>query len=300
MPVISSTTIPARPTAVVVGGGTMGAGITHSLLVSGAVVHLAEENAVAAEAALIRVRASLGRQAAGDSRLLTECGDRLTAAVGLPAISGVDIVIEAIPEYVELKRDVVAAAQARYPDVLVATNTSSLPIDRIADAMRDPGRLVGMHFFNPVPSSQLIEIVVGLRTSEQAIGQARAWADFIGKTSIVVRDSPGFATSRLGLAIGLEAIRMVSEGVASVPDIDLGMTLGYKFPVGPLELTDRVGLDVRLAIATHLSSTLGERFQAPDLLRQMVAEGKLGRKSGEGFYLWGQDGRKRPPAAEPV
>jgi 3-hydroxybutyryl-CoA dehydrogenase len=168
----------------------------------------------------------------------------------------------------------------------IATNTSSLSIDELAMALERPERFCGLHFFNPVPASELVEIVVGSRTSPSLVTEAGAWVSALGKTPIVVRDSPGFASSRLGVALGLEAVRMVAEGVASAEDIDTAMTLGYKHAVGPLRLTDLVGLDVRLGIAEYLASKLGERFEAPALLREMVARGELGRKTGRGFYEW--------------
>jgi 3-hydroxybutyryl-CoA dehydrogenase len=146
-----------------------------------------------------------------------------------------------------------------------------------------------MHFFNPPHVMKLVEIVRGERTSDETIEQVRQIAEKMGKTAIVVRDSPGFATSRLGVAIGLEAIRMFEEGVGSAADIDRAMELGYNHPMGPLRLTDLVGLDVRLGIAEYLASTLGARFEPPQLLRDMVAQGKLGRKTGEGFYTWDQE-----------
>ena len=150
-----------------------------------------------------------------------------------------------------------------------------------------------MHFFNPVPRSDLVELVTAEQTSRATVDTARDWIRRLGKQSIEVRDSPGFATSRLGIVVGLEAMRMVEEGVASAEDIDKGMVLGYKFPIGPLELTDLVGLDVRLAIAEHLSGELGARFEPPQLLRDKVAAGELGRKVGRGFFTWRSDGGLR-------
>jgi 3-hydroxybutyryl-CoA dehydrogenase len=172
---------------------------------------------------------------------------------------------------------------------LLGSNTSSLSVTEIASALKDPSRLVGMHFFNPVPVMELLEIVRGLRTSDVAIERAKTFATRIGKTSIVVKDFPGFATSRLGVVIGVEAIRMVEQGVASPEDIDRAMELGYRHPMGPLKLGDLVGLDVRLAILEHLHRELGEQFRPPALLRQMVRAGKLGKKSGEGFYKWPEE-----------
>jgi 3-hydroxybutyryl-CoA dehydrogenase len=169
---------------------------------------------------------------------------------------------------------------------LLASNTSSLSITEIAGATHRPGRVIGLHFFNPVQLMKLLEIVRGLATSDEAVAEARALAATLGKESILVKDWPGLATSRLGIALGAEAIRMVEQGVASPEDIDKAMELGYRHPMGPLRLTDLVGLDVRLAIMEHLHRELGEQFRPPALLRQMVRGGKLGRKSGEGFYRY--------------
>jgi 3-hydroxybutyryl-CoA dehydrogenase len=202
------------------------------------------------------------------------------------ALGDTGLVVEAVPEIAELKADVLRTIDRVAPGIPVATNTSSLSIDGLADALADPTRLVGLHFFNPVPASDLVEIVVGPRTAPKLLELARSWVDELGKTGIVVRDSPGFASSRLGVMLALEAMRMLEEGVATAEDIDTAMTLGYRHPVGPLKTTDIVGLDVRLNIAEHLSRELGRRFEPPAILREHVAAGKLGRKSGEGFYVW--------------
>ncbi len=213
---------------------------------------------------------------------------RLSGAVDLErAIEGVQVVVEAVPERMDLKRDLFGRLGAALgPDVLLATNTSSLSITEIADATEHPERVVGMHFFNPVHIMKLVEVVRTERSSEEAAETAIALAKRMGKDPIDVRDAPGFASSRLGIAIGMEAIRMVEEKVASAEDIDKAMVLGYGFPMGPLKLTDLVGLDVRLAIAEYLSGELGDRFAPPALLREMVARGELGKKSGKGFYDW--------------
>jgi 3-hydroxybutyryl-CoA dehydrogenase len=168
----------------------------------------------------------------------------------------------------------------------LASNTSSLSISSLARGVPSPERVVGMHFFNPVHIMALVEVVRGDRTTEPVVEMARGFAEALGKEPIVVNDSPGFASSRLGVAIGLEAIRMLEEGVASARDIDRAMELGYRHPMGPLRLTDLVGLDVRLRIARYLHRELGEHFRPPELLERMVEEGRLGRKSGEGFYTW--------------
>ena len=195
--------------------------------------------------------------------------------------------IEAVPEDPALK----VASLARIEDRVgaqtpIASNTSSLSIDELAASLRFPSRFLGLHFFNPVPASELVEIVVGAATEASIVAAAKGWVGALGKTPVTVKDSPGFASSRLGVAIGLEAIRMLEEGVASAEDIDAAMVLGYKFPVGPLRLTDIVGLDVRLGIAEYLHSQLGERFVPPQLLRDKVAAGELGRKTGRGFFKW--------------
>jgi 3-hydroxybutyryl-CoA dehydrogenase len=255
----------------VIGGGTMGLGITQVLLHTGATVTLIEPN----ESAAKRVTDRLGDRP-GLSLVETASGPLEVA-----------LVIEAVPEDLPLKKRILEEIERLVPDdSVIASNTSSLSIDAIATSLRRPERFIGMHFFNPVPRSVLVELVVGANTSPDTKARAAAWVQRLGKEHIEVRDSPGFATSRLGVAIGLEAIRMVEDGVASADDIDRGMELGYRFPMGPLRLTDLVGLDVRLAIAEHLAKELGPRFEPPALLRRMVAEGRLGKKTGRGFYQW--------------
>ncbi len=269
--------LPTPRRALVVGGGTMGGGIVQALLDNGAEVRLVEANAGVAGKLVERLRGKL------DSAALT----RLSVTPSLDGEIDAHLAIEAVPENVELKHQVLAAVEASVPSTcLLASNTSSLSIDELAGATARPERFVGMHFFNPVPHSLLVELVVGTKTDRATVDEAAAWVQLLGKETILVRDSPGFATSRLGVAIGLEAIRMLEEGVASAEDIDRGMVLGYKFPMGPLRLTDLVGLDVRLAIADHLAATLGPRFEPPALLREMVAAGNLGKKSGKGFFAW--------------
>jgi 3-hydroxybutyryl-CoA dehydrogenase len=272
----------------VVGGGRMGAGIAHAFLVGGSQVTIIESTAEAANVAHDRVAASL-EKARERGALSHDCGDlmrRLSVASDPAVLATVGLVIEAVPEDTSLKVEVLRRVAAHSPDAVLATNTSSLSIGTIATGLPDPKRLVGLHFFNPVPSSDLVEIVVGPQTDERVVASAQHWVAALGKTAITVTDSPGFASSRLGVAIALEAIRMVEDGVASPADIDVAMTLGYRHPTGPLKTTDIVGLDVRLAIAEHLANQLGPRFEPPTLLREMVAAGKLGRKSGQGFYQW--------------
>ncbi|TDV45365.1 3-hydroxyacyl-CoA dehydrogenase family protein [Actinophytocola oryzae] len=270
-------------TAAVVGGGTMGAGIAHVLLAAGDRVTVAEAGEERADAARQAVAASLGK-AQDRGKLDAPADDLLTRLDVVPAIDQLpgtaELVIEAVPEDVELKRGILAQVRKACPDALLASNTSSLSIRRLGDDV------IGMHFFNPVPVQVLLELVVHDDLDPAQVVKARDWAESLGKTVIEVRDSPGFATSRLGVAVGLEAIRMLEEGVASAEDIDTGMRLGYGWPMGPLRLTDLVGLDVRLSIAEHLTTELGPRFAAPELLRNKVARGELGRKTGRGFFDW--------------
>lgn len=272
----------------VYGGGRMGAGITHSLLVAGSGIVVIEVDDTAAESARDRVASSLTR-AAARGVLDEEPADllaRLTVETDAASLVAVELVVEAVPEDPALKSRVLAIIEAAAPDAYVATNTSSLSVDGLAVALAEPERFIGLHFFNPVAVSELVEIVVGSATSPDLVRAAQGWVDQLGKTAITVTDTPGFASSRLGVAIALEAMRMLDEGVASAADIDAAMTLGYRHPTGPLRTTDIVGLDVRLAIAEHLERELGPRFSPPEVLREKVAAGLLGRKAGEGFYTW--------------
>ena len=216
---------------------------------------------------------------------------RLRGTVNLAEAAHADLFIEAVPERMELKQETIRAVEgvAERPFVF-ATNTSSLSVTEMALASRSPGRVVGMHFFNPVHIMRLVEIVVGRETSDETVARVRGVAERMRKEPITVKDAPGFASSRLGVALGLEAMRMLEQGVASAKDIDTAMELGYNHPMGPLRLTDLVGLDVRLHIAEYLHRALGsETFRPPEILRRMVGEGKLGRKSGEGFYNWNEE-----------
>lgn len=266
----------------------MGAGIAATAVRAGLNVLLVERDQISGRAAQKQVEHML-ELGVGDSAV--EAPGTLQTSAGMPDQLEPDLVIESVPENLDLKRQVLTEAGERYPHALLTTNTSSLSIDLLAGHVRDPERFLGLHFFNPVPRSSLIEIVHSSRTHPEWLNAAEEWARRFGKQSIIVADSPGFATSRLGIAIGLEAMRMVAEGVASCADIDKGMVLGYKLPIGPLELSDLVGLDVRLAIARHLQSELGARFTPPRILIAKVAAGQLGVKTGRGFYEW--EGRKR-------
>jgi 3-hydroxybutyryl-CoA dehydrogenase len=264
----------------------MGTGIAESFIRIGLSVTVVEADPARAKAARDRLQSALaGADAQADEMALP--GGRLDVVTTLPATLEPDLVIEAVTEDAKLKVEVLRRCEDRFgPLPVIATNTSALSIDELGAALNHPERFLGMHFFNPVPRSALVEIVAGTATSQGVVDLAREWVTRLGKESVVVRDSPGFATSRLGVAMGLEAIRMVEEGVASVEDIDRAMVLGYRLPVGPLKLTDIVGLDVRLAIAERLAATLGDRYTPPTLLRDKVARGELGRKTGRGFYPW--------------
>lgn len=272
----------------VFGGGRMGAGIAHAFLAVGGRVTVIEASDEAAAAARERVSASLTK-AAERGTLSVELGaalESLATETDPLALADCALVVEAVPEVVELKEQVLARAEVAAPDAYLATNTSSLSIGSLAKAVTRPERVIGLHFFNPVPVSELVEIVVADSTASTLVGAAQQWVAALGKTAITVQDAPGFASSRLGVAIALEAMRMLEDGVASAADIDTAMTLGYKHPMGPLRTTDVVGLDVRLAIAEHLERELGPRFAPPKILRDKVAAGELGRKSGHGFYAW--------------
>jgi 3-hydroxybutyryl-CoA dehydrogenase len=269
---------------VVVGAGTMGVGIGYVAANAGYQVDLVEVDPARVQAAREELR-RLWHGAVARGRLTeseaADAGTRVGFAGSVP--DGAEVVVEAVPERLDLKREVLAAAAATRPGLL-ASNTSSIPISELGDGV------IGLHFFNPVWAMPLVEIVVGAGTPPSAVDAARAVAARLGKESIVVQDQPGFATSRLGVALGLEAIRMLEDGVAEAADIDKAMVLGYRHPVGPLELTDLVGLDVRLDIARTLAAAYGPRFEPPELLVSLVAAGRLGRKSGYGIYRW-VDGR---------
>lgn len=275
----------------VIGAGTMGLGIAYVLAAAGDEVVVVEPDAGRAAGALPMLtgvadtavqRGKLDEAAAGAllARIRT-----VDAVRELPA-EGAHLVVEAVPERADLKKSILRAVEDRAAPAILASNTSGLSIDDLADALGRPERFLGLHFFNPVWVMALVEIVRGPRTADAVLDAARDLVLRIGKESIVVKDMPGFATSRLGVAIGLEGMRMFEEGVADAADIDKAMELGYRHPMGPLRLTDLVGLDVRLDIARHLEKTLGPRFAPPQILIDKVAAGELGKKSGRGFYDW--------------
>jgi 3-hydroxybutyryl-CoA dehydrogenase len=278
----------------VVGAGVMGRGIAGLTALSGHETLVFDANPEAQRHVRGAIESSWAR-AAERGRIppeKAESGRRLLKVVErLKNAAEVDFAIEAVPEALDLKRMVMSELDDLCPDrTILASNTSSLSITRIGRATGRRDRIVGIHFFNPVAAMPLVEVVRGDDTSEQTLERALAFVRSLGKETISVKDAPGFATSRLGVALGLEAMRMVEEGVALPEDIDRAMELGYGHRMGPLKTSDLVGLDVRLAIAEGLASELsGERFDPPEILRRMVAEGRTGKKSGEGFYRWEGD-----------
>jgi 3-hydroxybutyryl-CoA dehydrogenase len=278
--------------ASVLGAGTMGHGIAHTCAAAGLLVTLYDVDLGAVEAGFEHIKANLDKGVSLE-KITPEDRDATLGRIELTselayALEHTPLVIEAAPESIELKLNLYRLVELRVgEDTVFATNTSSLSITRLAAGLEAPGRFIGMHFFNPAHIMKLVEVVTGDQTSDETTRLAVDFVRFIGRDPIVVQDSPGFASSRLGIILGLEAIRMVEAGVASPKDIDKAMTLGYRHPMGPLKLTDLVGLDVRLNIAEYLHRALeSEAFRPPDLLKCMVGEGKLGKKSGEGFYRW--------------
>jgi 3-hydroxybutyryl-CoA dehydrogenase len=275
----------------VIGAGTMGHGIAQVAAAAGCDVVLIDTATELVENGIARIRANLedgikrGKLSEADRDAVL---GRIRAMTDNAAVSDRDLVIEAVPERMDLKLSILnSVAAAATPQCLLASNTSSLSIGEMQDALEEPERVIGLHFFNPVHINKLVEIVRGPKTDETTLAAATDFVRRIGKEPVTVKDSPGFATSRLGVLLGLEAMRMLEEGVASAQDIDKALELGYRHPMGPLKLTDLVGLDVRLDIARYLHERLGaEQFRPPRILEQMVADGKLGKKSGEGFYKW--------------
>jgi 3-hydroxybutyryl-CoA dehydrogenase len=278
----------------VLGAGTMGHGIAQVSAMAGHDVRLRDIETGLVEDGLDAIESNLDEGI--DREKVTEAEaeatlDRLAGTTSLPeAVRGADLVIEAVPEDMESKHDTVRDVEEHVDaDAVIASNTSSLSVTEIASVLDDPGRVLGLHFFNPVHILPLVEIVIAEQTDPDTVAFANDFVEGIEKTPVEVTDAPGFASSRLGVALGVEAMRMVQEGVADPRDIDTAMELGYNHPMGPLELGDVVGLDVRLDILEYLREELGERFRPPQILRRKVRAGKYGKKSGEGFYVW-EDG----------
>ncbi len=282
----------------VLGTGTMGQGIAQVTAQSGHTTRVFDAVDGRAAAAVKAIAGQLEKLVAKGkitNDLRAQTLNRLSAATSArDACAGADVLIEAVPEDMTLKVEVMKPLlDALSPKALVGSNTSSLSITELGARLGVADRTVGLHFFNPPPIMELVEVVHGLGTSDDTVQRALDFVRGLGKTPIVVRDVPGFATSRLGVILGAEAMRMLETGVASAADIDKGMELGYRHPMGPLKLTDLVGLDVRLAILEHLTREIGDQFRPPAILRTMVRAGKLGKKSGEGFYKW-VDGQPVP------
>jgi len=276
----------------VVGAGTMGHGIAQVAAMAGYSVNMYDVDPAFLDRAVERIRVNL-EKGVEIGKVAPSMRDAAIAAISTTidmseVADGADLIIEAAPEDPDLKREIFAELDAAAPPhAILASNTSSLSITRIAESTERPGQVLGMHFFNPVHIMKLLEIVRTEVVEDRAVAAVRAVGEAMGKTPIVVKDSPGFATSRLGLTLGLEATRMLDEGVATPEDIDTAMELGYGHPMGPFKLADLVGLDVRLAISEYMYRETGsERFKPSETLRRLVAEGKLGKKTGEGFYKW--------------
>ncbi|MFK7927623.1 MAG: 3-hydroxyacyl-CoA dehydrogenase family protein [Myxococcota bacterium] len=276
----------------VIGAGTMGHGIAQVCAMAGYTVRLTDNDPAGLERGLEKVAQNLDKGVARGKVTEEVRASALAHLSGAPSIEalsdGADLVIEAVPEILELKRSLFGRVAAVAPATcILGTNTSSLSIAGIAQGLPHPERVIGTHFFNPVHIMALLEVIVAKGTSDATLASIKDFGERIGKQVITVQDVPGFATSRLGVALGMEAIRMVESGVASAEDIDKAMVLGYRHPVGPLKLTDMVGLDVRMHIGEYLAKELDNpAFKPPALMRKMVAEGHLGRKCGQGFYTW--------------
>ena len=275
----------------------MGAGIAYAAAVAGLDVGLYDIDEAAVEAGRERVQRDLdgavrrGRVTADDAALALK---RITASADLAdVVEGSDVVVEAVVEDMAVKRTLFARLETMVgPDTVLATNTSALSVTEIMSALSDPSRGLGMHFFNPVRAMRLCELVVGLETSDATIERAEAAAQAMGKSTVRVRDVAGFATSRINAVIGNEAFFMLAEGVASAEDIDTAVKLGLNHPMGPLEMADMVGLDVRLAVLNELRRSLGDKYRPAPLMETYVRAGRLGRKVGRGVYDYDAEGKR--------
>ena len=280
------------PNITVLGAGQMGQGIAHISALAGFNTRLYDNDKSTLEAAMAAVEQTLSKGVelgkitnADRARTL----ERLTPAMTVEhGVEDAGLVIEAIPEDINLKKDLFRQVADSVPEeTVLASNTSSLSITEIASGIRSPDRVVGMHFFNPPHIIKLLEVIRGEKSASEIVDRVCEIGRQMDREVVLISDSPGFASSRLGVVLGLEAIRMLEQGVASAADIDAAMVHGYRHPIGPLRLTDLVGLDVRLAIAQYLHEKLGSsQFEPPKLLQEMVRDGLLGKKSGKGFYCW--------------
>jgi 3-hydroxybutyryl-CoA dehydrogenase len=283
---------------VVVGAGLMGTGIAHGFAVAGHAVALVDVSAAALDkaraaiAGIVEGGVKIGKMAEADAAAALA---RLTTGTDLAAAcTGAALVVETATERLDIKLDILRTADAAMPgDAVLATNTSALSITELAAATADPGRVVGMHFFNPVHKMKLVEIIRGMETRPAVIAAAQGYATALGKTFITVNEAPGFTTSRMSALMGNEAMRMLAEGVASAEDIDTAMRMAFNHPMGPLELGDLTGWDTRLKVLHYLAGTLGDRFRPVPLIEKMVAAGRTGRKSGRGVYAY-EGGQKVP------
>lgn len=278
-------------TVLIAGAGTMGHGIAQVAAMAGCDVRLFDIGDDLVQRGVDKIRANLDKGVAKGKVAEADRDSTMSRIEGTTklgdAAKGIDLFIEAVPEKIDLKADVMKIVADNAGDqVILGSNTSSLSLTELAARSTLSGRVIGLHFFNPVHIMKLLEIVTAEQTDDSVLQTCLGFSEKIGKQPIVVKDSPGFATSRLGLVIGLEAMRMLESGVASAEDIDKAMSLGYAHPMGPLKLTDLVGLDVRLAIADYLTKEIGEQFRAPPILRRLVRAGHLGKKTGRGFYTW--------------
>lgn len=276
----------------IAGAGTMGRGVAELMAMAGFEVQLWDHRSSALGRASAAIERSLRKQYEIGRVSLAQLEDALGNIRLLSDYKIVhprtELVLEAIVEELDAKKEVLGQIESRLPDAWFVTHTASISIQSIADGLKRPERLIGMHFFNPAPVMPLVEVVYSIRTDKEWIRRATELAEKrLGKESIIVRDTPGFASSRLSTSMALEAMRMLEQGVATIEDIDKAMEYGYRHPMGPLRLSDWIGLDVRLNVARILHKEFGgETFRPPRVLERLVEEGKFGRKSGEGFYKW--------------
>lgn len=276
---------------VIAGAGIMGTGIAHAFAAAGFSTVLVDTNGAALDKAqgsiaeILRAGVKLGKLSEADA---SAASGRLQVGTDLAQSSrGATLLIETVSEQLAIKKSVIAEAHPVLADgAVIATNTSALSVTEIATAVPCPDRVIGMHFFNPVHKMKLVELVLGLATSQATSARARSYADAIGKTSIVVNEAPGLTTSRMSALLGNEAMYMLMEGTASAEDIDTALRLGLNHPMGPLELGDMTGWDTRLSVLRYLHQTLGEKFRPCPLIIKMVAAGRLGRKTGRGVYVY--------------